>query len=209
MAQTPISTYGFVADPASIRKSTGAQIAWDQVSTSHNNDAGKKALPAGTVVSKRRDGKVVPRGDKPIAISAAADNGSGLITVTATAHGLTTGDVVVVEGANEARFNGIFSVTVVNVNSFTYTITSGSSAASATGTLTASYRAYGVLVSSARQDAPEHAMSGYGVYIGGHFYENCLPDSTGTPQVLPAGWKDELAQASGTFTFEMYEDSRL
>jgi hypothetical protein len=57
-------------------------------------------------------------------------------TVTATAHGFTTGDQVNIRGANEPDYNGDFIVTVTDANTFTYTV-SGSPATPATGTIIA------------------------------------------------------------------------
>jgi hypothetical protein len=57
-------------------------------------------------------------------------------TVTATAHGFTTGDQVNIRGANETDYNGDFIVTVTDADTFTYTV-SGSPATPATGTIVA------------------------------------------------------------------------
>jgi hypothetical protein len=57
-------------------------------------------------------------------------------TVTATAHGFTTGDQVNIRGANETDYNGDFIVTVTDANTFTYTV-SGSPTTPATGTIVA------------------------------------------------------------------------
>jgi hypothetical protein len=57
-------------------------------------------------------------------------------TVTATAHGFTTGDQVNIRGAAETDYNGDFIVTVTDANTFTYTV-SGSPATPATGTIVA------------------------------------------------------------------------
>jgi hypothetical protein len=57
-------------------------------------------------------------------------------TVTATAHGFTTGDQVNIRGAAETDYNGDFLVTVTDANTFTYTV-SGSPATPATGTIVA------------------------------------------------------------------------
>jgi hypothetical protein len=57
-------------------------------------------------------------------------------TVTATAHGFTTGDQVNIRGAAETDYNGDFIVTVTDANIFTYTV-SGSPATPATGTIIA------------------------------------------------------------------------
>lgn len=58
-------------------------------------------------------------------------------TATCTAHGLATGDTVIIRGANEPELKGTFVVTVTGVNTFTYTIASiGGSPG--TGTITTS-----------------------------------------------------------------------
>lgn len=209
MAKTALSNYGFVVDSESVRTSSGAQFNWDAVDAARANADGNKVVKAGTVVARQSDGQIVPRADKPVAISAASDDGADEITATATAHGLSVGDIVVIEGANEARFNGSVTVaTVADANTFTYAPTDTTSAGSATGTLTASYRAWGLLITEARENAEEHALSGYGVFIGGHFFENILADADGNGN-LPAAYLAELAATAGTFSFEDYADSRL
>jgi hypothetical protein len=57
-------------------------------------------------------------------------------TVTATAHGFTSGDQVNIRGAVQTDYNGDFIVTVTDANTFTYTV-SGSPATPATGTIIA------------------------------------------------------------------------
>ena len=57
-------------------------------------------------------------------------------TVTQAAHGYTTGFSVTIAGANQADYNGAYTVTVVDVDSYTYTV-AGSPATPATGTITA------------------------------------------------------------------------
>lgn len=56
-------------------------------------------------------------------------------TVSATSHGYTTGDYASIFGANEYGYNGTFQVTVVNPNSFTFTLSIGTPASPATGTI--------------------------------------------------------------------------
>jgi hypothetical protein len=57
-------------------------------------------------------------------------------TVTATAHGFTTGDQVNIRGAVQTDYNGDFIVTVTDADTFTYTV-SGSPTTPATGTIIA------------------------------------------------------------------------
>ena len=57
-------------------------------------------------------------------------------TLTATAaHGLSTGQYVVIRGANQDEYNGVFQVTVTAADTFTYTVVN-SPASPATGTIT-------------------------------------------------------------------------
>ncbi len=58
-------------------------------------------------------------------------------TVTQTAHGLSVGDEVLIDGANEVAYNGLQTVqTVVNANVYTFTV-EGLPISPATGTITA------------------------------------------------------------------------
>jgi hypothetical protein len=51
---------------------------------------------------------------------------------TATAHGLSTGNFIVVSGAVPAAYNGEYAITVVNSTSFTYTMTSNPAGSAST-----------------------------------------------------------------------------
>lgn len=68
--------------------------------------------------------------------------------------------------------------------------------------------ATGIMETTAVQDAPFAALSGHGVMIGGHFYENLLPDATGSPKTLAAAVKTELNANGFAFSFESYGDNR-
>jgi hypothetical protein len=56
-------------------------------------------------------------------------------TVTHTAHGLETGDQVYVEGALQTAYNGTFYITVIDANTYTYTMLSAPGISPATGTI--------------------------------------------------------------------------
>lgn len=58
-------------------------------------------------------------------------------TVAHTAHGKTTGDKVVIAGANQGEYNKLATITVTNANEYTYSV-SGTPATPATGTITSS-----------------------------------------------------------------------
>jgi hypothetical protein len=56
-------------------------------------------------------------------------------SVSHTAHGLSDGDEVFIEGANEKEYNGVYTITNVTTNAYDYTVT-GTPATPATGTIT-------------------------------------------------------------------------
>lgn len=63
---------------------------------------------------------------------------SNTATVVAPAHGLTNGQAATIAGATPAGYNGVFGVTVVDANTFTYVYNVAAPLATATGTITAS-----------------------------------------------------------------------
>jgi len=56
-------------------------------------------------------------------------------TVTHTTHGLVTNNKVLIKGANQNEYNGIKTISVVDSNTYTYTV-SGNPSSPATGTIT-------------------------------------------------------------------------
>lgn len=56
------------------------------------------------------------------------------------------------------------------------------------------------------EDNPTEALSGHGAYNGGNVYEALLPDASGTPRVLPAAIKAQLAAVG--IKFLIWEDRR-
>jgi len=61
---------------------------------------------------------------------------SSTATVSHTAHGFATGEKVRIRGADQAEYNGIFTITVTTADAYTYTV-SGTPATPATGTIKA------------------------------------------------------------------------
>lgn len=57
-------------------------------------------------------------------------------TATCVAHGFSTGDQIKIEGATQTEYNGVHEITVLTVDTFTFTV-SGTPATPATGTITA------------------------------------------------------------------------
>lgn len=74
-------------------------------------------------------------GPMPFQKSTTITRSGSTATASCTAHGLVTNDYVVISGANQQEYNGVFQVTVTNDDTFTYTV-SGTPASPATGTIT-------------------------------------------------------------------------
>jgi hypothetical protein len=75
-------------------------------------------------------------GDLPYNDTVTIARSSSTATVSHTAHGLATGDKVVIRYANQQEYNGVFSITYIGVDSYSYTV-SGTPTTPATGTIKA------------------------------------------------------------------------
>ncbi|KPJ97109.1 MAG: hypothetical protein AMJ55_00390 [Gammaproteobacteria bacterium SG8_15] len=74
-------------------------------------------------------------GDLPFEESVTSINRSGsTATVNHTAHGMATGDIALIAGANQNEYNGAFPITVTTANTYTYTVP-GTPTSPATGTI--------------------------------------------------------------------------
>jgi hypothetical protein len=63
----------------------------------------------------------------------------GTATVTHTTHDLASNDNVIIEGANEDVYNGVYQITVSDANTYTYTTNEAISTSPATGTITSTF----------------------------------------------------------------------
>lgn len=73
-------------------------------------------------------------GPMPYQESTTITRSGSTATATCTGHGLVTNDYVVIKGANQQEYNGVFQVTVTGTDTFTYTV-AGTPATPATGTI--------------------------------------------------------------------------
>ncbi len=99
--------------------------------------------------------------DETVTIS----NSGTTATVTHTAHGMATNDKVQIKGASLWQNNGVFQITKIGDNSYTYTLPSAPGS-SPTGTIKATYAAlYGLtgptgIVSSSRVFTSDQPITG-------------------------------------------------
>lgn len=63
-------------------------------------------------------------GPFPWKVTVTITNASTTATVTHTSHGLSSGDKVLIKGASHLANNGVFTITVTNANTYTYTMSS-------------------------------------------------------------------------------------
>lgn len=74
-------------------------------------------------------------GDLPFLEAVTITRSGSTASVSHTAHGLSNGDKVVIRGALQPEYNGIFTISNVTTNAYDYTV-SGTPATPATGTIT-------------------------------------------------------------------------
>lgn len=195
---------------------------------------GELFIPAGTIMAEivAAPGKVVPRA--AIASTAwgtavaAAVVGTGDGTISAvTVNSDAKVGTYIVKLIQVVANKGLFQVTdpngvIIGTNyvgvafntEIGFTITDGATdfvvgdyfSIAVTMTYIASKM---ILLTDARNNTPAHAKTGYGMAIGGHLFENLLPEASGSPKVLSATIKKELKQNGCSFTFEQYGDSRV
>src|SRR5258706_1619801 len=124
--------------------------------------------------------------------------GNGMTaTATVSSHGYSTGDVVEIHGANEALFNGFFTITVTGSNTFTYT---------ASGTLPSSDT--GAIVSESTVSSTTYTDD-----LVGHLLTSAAPDPDGagplttlmTTNVYKAGNLISVTDPAGNKTSYAYD----
>lgn len=192
-----LSTPGFVVDHDSVSLNSGRQVAWAAVPPATYGAVGQRSIPAGTIVAETEDGKLVPRVAQ---LTGTITVASGTATVTMTGHGYKVGDTVFINGTGDPDLDGTYTVaTVPDANSFTFE----TEAADQTGTdAFTSGDAIGILVTSAQENSRSDSLTGYGVFVGGVFYENLLPDFE------DGEWETIVTELGERFSFESYQDSR-
>lgn len=143
-------------------------------------------------------------------------------TVTDTAHGRVTGDIVLFSGADQADYNGEAKITVVNANSYTYQV-ANSPATPATGTITAKTAPAGSwskIWSSSNKAAyksADVAATGCVLYVDDtnalyatvKAYETFTDESTNSGLFGTAYWHGSSTSNSTARNFCLYADSRL
>jgi len=78
-------------------------------------------------------------GPKPYQASVGLERSGSTVTVAHTGHGLASNDWVVISGANEWDYNGVWQITVTGVDAYTFNIGSKTPSSPATGSPVATF----------------------------------------------------------------------
>lgn len=214
---TGITAPNFVVDHSSVARSGGRQPDWDAVGESHRLVPGQIVKMNGAVIADATPLTVdpvafaIPAGmmlyfgelGEQVRVSADVAAGAVAIPVDAAHAAIEDNDEAVIRGSGVKR---------IRAGTVLAELPSGKVIPRADVDIVAdpTHTAAGIAETEMEEGNRNDALTGYGMLIGGALYENLLPEATGTPKVLPALFKTELAAAAGVlgFAFHQYGDSR-
>lgn len=151
-----------------------------EITTLTIDAAGSAYVDATTAIVVDGDG--VGTGATPIATTSGSWSGGNATINTASAHGLTTGGTVVVAGVTPAGYNGTYTVTVTDADTFTYAVANPGGVITVQGTITRG--AYIDPIVSGGQ------VTGYTIHDGGEgfTYANLTVTGVGTGALISANF---------------------
>lgn len=126
-----------------------------------------------------------------------ADEGDTEITVAPLDFWVNDGATATIGITTGGRF--IPAGTVMDL------LSSGKVVPSALGT--GGVTAIGILETNAEEEARSDAITGYSVLQSGIFYENFLPEASGSPATISSTWKTELLARGGYWIFQQHSDN--
>lgn len=201
----------FIVDPDSVIRSQGRQIDWSLVPDRYRGGAaavtvgtggaaqGATTVPVVALTQALPSGTLLDFGGAKFArLTADAAAGATSVTTAAIPTALVAGDVAYSGGGTNAKFIPAGTVMVE--------LTSGKTVPRAVrpGAETAQF----ILETDAAEDQESNALTGFGHMADAYVFENLLPEATGSPAVLPAGWLTELRAFGGSWHVDQYADSR-
>lgn len=165
-----------------------------------NTDAGAPTLTgqAGSMVTVLD--AVLVNGYNTVNVSSITRVGATATVVTATAHGLSTGDSATIAGAGQTDYNVDAVVTVVDTTTFTYVV-ANSPATPATGTITAKRSPAGFTKSFSGTNKAAYRSNDVS---GNRLYLRCLDDggsSGGGGEARMYGYESMTSVDVGTNVF--------
>lgn len=200
-----------VVDPDSLIRTQGRQVDWALVTNRYRQGAvavvvgaagaaqGATSIPVAALSGAIPGGTLLDFGGAKFArvTSAGAAAGATSVPVAAIPTALVQDDTAWTGGTG-GKFIPALTVMVE--------LSSGKTVPRAIrpGAETAQF----MIETDAAEDQRSNALTGFGHLAGGEFFENLLPDATGSPAVLPSAYKTELRAFGGPWLFDQYADSR-
>lgn len=140
-------------------------------------------------------------GPKPYQVSVGLSRTGSTVTVAHTAHGLATNDWVVIQGATEGDYNGVWQITYVGVDSYSYDIGIKTPSSPATGSPTSTFAPiHGTTNSSGN-------ISDTRTYSGSQPFTGRARKASGSPYYKSAPLSGTIDSATGaTVTVQMIEE---
>jgi len=157
--------------------------------------------PAGGNLSGARIlAKAASGGPYPYQASVSLTRSGTTVTVSHTSHGMATNDYVVIEGATEGEYNGVWQTTKIDANSYSYQISSTPSSP-ATGSPVSTFA-----MISGTSDA-NGLISDSRVYSSDQAFTGAVRKASGSPNYKPATFSGTIDSATGaSVTVQMIGD---
>lgn len=143
------------------------------------------------------DTATAPAVQQLVYVTEDAEVGDEELTVKALDFWINDGATAVIGSAGAGRF--IKAGTVMDL------LSSGKIVPSALGT--GGVTAIGILATNAEEDSRTDALTGYGLFRSGIFYENLLPEAN--PTTIDSNWKTELLARGGHWQWDQYSDNTV
>ena len=207
-----LSAPGYIADPDSIRRSTGRQINWNAIPDSARLGATYAVLSAVALAGATTLAVNALPADIPVGTTlffgengefaratAPAAKGAVSVTVQAIVNALESGDSALLPAPTNATY--AVPHKAVAGGKIMSQLADGSIVPREFTTVTASH----ILLEGHVENSRIASLSGVGTLVGGVLYSQLLPDFANASF---AAWIGELKDAGCTFQFETYEDMR-
>lgn len=201
----------FIVDQHSIDRDGGHQIDWDAVPDSYRDDSIEVVLSGvhsagatvlhleGGLTGALSAGQALYFGETGefVLVATTAEEGASAVSVQATPQTLEDGDTATKIGSGKKTIRA--GTAMVGADTNDPLVPRGTGAAGTADCL---------LATTAVEDEPHAALSGYGVIVGGVVYENLLPDAAPDTGALATAIKTELNASTKGFVYRVYEDDR-
>lgn len=197
-----ISLPPFVANRHSLLRDNGRQIDWDLVTDRYragsvaatltaNAAENATSLTVAALPKAIKKGTILDFGATKLArVNADVAAAATAVPVDAIGNALTSGDIAYYGGRGKKSINPGTRMDL---------LASGKVVPSALNT--GSVTCYSIMETGAAEDMPSDAMTGYGQFVSGNFFENLLPDGVQTT------WNTEMRTRGAHLQMFTYSDN--